>query len=119
MVPAPKLKLMPGEAVRRWRDELGLTDRDLRGALDTDQRTLGRWVAGDAIPQREVRHRLALLMQLYDRLQETFDDQEIIREWLDSPSRYLGRMRPVDAIRAGCFAEAEAALEAFRSGAFI
>ena len=26
---------------------------------------------------------------------------------------------PVDAIRAGCLAEAEAALEAFTSGAFI
>jgi hypothetical protein len=119
MALAPRLKVMPVEAVRIWKDELGLTDRDLRGALDTDQRTLGRWLAGDSIPQREARGRLASLMHLYERLTGTFDDLEVVREWLDSPSRYLGRMKPVDAIRAGCFAEAEAALEAFKSGGFI
>jgi hypothetical protein len=119
MVLAPKLKVMPAEAVRIWKVELGLTDRDLRGALDTDQRTLGRWVMGDSIPQREARDRLASLMHLYERLTGTFDDPEIIREWLDSPSRYLGRMKPVDAIRAGCLTQAEAALEAFKSGGFI
>jgi hypothetical protein len=111
--------MMPDAVVRIWKDELGLSDRDLRGALDTDQRTLGRWVAGDSIPQREARLRLATLMHLHERLTETFDDPEIIREWLDSPARYLGRMKPVDAIRAGCFAEVEAALEAYKSGAFI
>src|SRR6476646_10692292 len=114
-----KLTIMPGEAVRIWKEDLGLTDRDLRGALDTDQRTLARWIAGDSFPQRDARTRFASLMHLYERLTETFDDPEIIREWLDSPSRYLGRMKPVDAIRAGCLAEAEAALEAFTSGAFI
>ena len=113
------MKALPGEAVRIWKDELGLSDRDLRGALDTDQRTLGSWESGDTIPQRDARDRLATLMHLYERLKETFDDVEVIRERLDTPSRYLGRMKPSDAIRAGCFAEAEAALEAFKSGAFL
>ena len=118
-VTAPKLKVLPGEAIRLWKVELCLSDRDLRGALDTDQRTLGRWLDGDTIPQRDVRLRLATLMHLYERLMETFDDKEVIREWLHAPSRYLGRLKPADAIRAGCFAEAEASLEAFKSGAFL
>jgi hypothetical protein len=116
---SPKLTVVPGEAIRIWTVELGLADRDLRGALDTDQRTLGRWVSGDTIPQRDARLRLATLMRLYERLQETFDDTDIIREWLDTPSRYLGRMKPSDAIRAGCFAQAEGALEAFKSGGYL
>jgi hypothetical protein len=111
--------VLPEEAIRIWKVELGLADKDLRGALDTDQRTLGRWMDGDTIPQHEARLRLAVLMHLYERLAETFDDNEVIRDWLESPSRYLGRMKPVDAIRAGCFAEAEAALEAFKSGGFL
>src|SRR5262249_45361040 len=119
MASAPKLTIMPGEVVRIWKDELGLSDRDLRGALDTDQRTLGRWISGESIPQRDSRSRLAALMHLYERLTETFEDTDVVSEWLDSPSRYLGHMKPVDAIRAGCFAEAEAALEAFKSGGFI
>jgi len=76
-------------------------------------------MTGDTIPQRDARLRLATLMQLYERLAETFDETAVIREWLDTPSRYLGRMKPVDAIRAGCFTQAEAALEAFRSGGFL
>jgi len=118
-VTSPKLKVHPSEAVRIWKDELGVSERDLRGALDTDQRTLSRWMTGDTIPQRDARLRLATLMQLYERLAETFDETAVIREWLDTPSRYLGRMKPVDAIRAGCFTQAEAALEAFRSGGFL
>jgi hypothetical protein len=118
-VTSPKLKVLPEEVVRIWKVELGLSDRDLRGALDTDQRTLDRWQSGDTIPQRDARLRLATLMHLYERLAETFDDIEVIREWLESPSRYLGRMKPSDAIRAGCISEAEAALESFKSGAFL
>ena len=102
---ALKLKIMPEEAFRIWKDDLGLTDRDLLGALDPDQ--------------HEARDRLAALMHLHERLSGTFDDAAIIREWLDTPNRYLGRMKPVDAIRVGCFAQAEAALEAFKSGAFV
>ena len=33
--PSMKLTIMPGEAVRIWKEDLGLTDRDLRGALDS------------------------------------------------------------------------------------
>ena len=114
-----KLKVLPEEAIRLWRVELGLADRDLLGALDTDRRTLSRWSTGDTIPQQDARRRLATLMHIYERAIETFERDEIVREWLHAPNRYLGRMSPVDAIRAGCFVEAEAALEAFKSGAFI
>ncbi|MCC7104840.1 MAG: DUF2384 domain-containing protein [Chloroflexi bacterium] len=58
-------------------------------------------------------------MALYEHLIETFGDAETAREWLHSPSRYLGRVKPIDAIRTGCLAENEAALEAFESGVSI
>lgn len=100
--------------------ELGLSPRDIAGALGLDQRTVERWSRpGGPYPQRAARQRLADLLNLSHRLRESFVDANDAREWLRSPSRFLGGLTPTEVIRAGRADRVEAALEAIDSGIFI
>ena len=114
-----RLEITPREALERLASELGLSSKDVATALGIEQRTVDRWKTGETYPQREARGRLAALVALSESLRQAFADREGIREWLDSPSRYLGGMRPAEAIKIGRADRAEAALEALKSGIFI
>ena len=116
---APCLGLAPHDAVNRLQEELGLSARDLATALDVDRRTLERWLSGDTYPRREARRRLAMLLKLDERLGDTFTGRDAVRSWLNGPNRYLGGMRPIEALRAGRFDRVDAALEVIDSGIFV
>ena len=116
---APRLEVTARAATKRVETELGLSARDLASALDVDRRTLERWIASDTYPRRETRRRVAILLRLLDRLGDTFTDSEMVREWLNGPSRYLGGMRPIDALRAGRIDRVDAALGALDAGIFL
>ncbi len=100
-----------------WR-QLGVTDDVLARALDVDPRALERWQRG-MYPQIATRRRLAFLEQLHGRLRTTFGDDDAISHWLHADSRYLGGLKPVDALRAGRIDRVEAAVEALDSGNFV
>jgi transcriptional regulator with XRE-family HTH domain len=114
-----RVEVAPGRAVEQLMGDLGLSKKELADALDATPRTLERWRAGGTYPQRDTRRRLAELVELDRHLQETFDDREAVRRWLSSPSRYLGGLRPVEAVRVGRVDRVEAALEALDSGVFV
>ena len=115
-----RLDRMPAQAVERIETVLGLMPRELAFVMDTDLRTVDRWRTNDTHPQRGARGRLAELVILSDSLAEVFgDDLEAVRDWLNAPSRYLGGLRPIEAIRARRVDLAATALEALRSGVFI
>lgn len=74
---------------------------------------------GRAIPQRAARLRLAELLDLARRLEDTFGEDGAAETWLRTDSCYLGGMKPSEAIRVGRVDRVEAALEALDSGNFL
>lgn len=113
------LELTPAHAIEKLGHELGLSDGDIAAGLDVSLRSLERWRAGETYPQRETRRRLAALLDLDLRLRRTFNTTVAISIWLRTPSRYLGGVVPLDAIRAGRFDRVEADLEGLDSGVYL
>lgn len=114
---------MPGAALRTVLEQLEqgfrLDPQDLASAVGVTFRTLERWRLEVAYPQRDARRRLTDLISLDQRLQETFTDRDTIHDWLLTDNRYLGGIKPVEALKVGRFDRVEAALEALDSGIFL
>lgn len=117
--PQYPLGMSPAQALQVLQSDLGLTQKELVVALDTEARNIGRWAAERAYPQREARRRLGALLALHRHLGETFTSMAAARDWLDDSSRYLGGLTPREALRAGRIDRAEAALEALDSGIYL
>lgn len=113
------LDITPRRALDTLETALGIAEEELAQALNSNRRTLQRWRAGTAYPQQMARQRLAELIRLQQRVQETFDGPDAMRRWFHSESRYLGGMTPAEAIRVGRLDRVEAALEALDSGVFL
>ena len=103
----------------RW-NCCGVADETLATTLGVSARTPDRWRRG-MYPQTETRQRLAALDELYQRLISSFgdDDVEALRIWLYADNRYLGGLKPVDALKAGRFDRAEAAFDSLDEGFFV
>jgi hypothetical protein len=103
----------------QW-NSCGVSDEMLAAALGVTPRTPDRWRRG-MYPQTETRERLAALNELYERLITSFgvDDPEALRTWLHGDNRYLGGLKPVDALEAGRFDRVEAALVALDEGFYV
>lgn len=110
----PRLNTTPEKAVARLGSSLALREPEIALALGISARSLHRWSSGQSHPQRESRAHLARLLALAERLEETFGENA--SEWLGADSRYLGGMKPIEALRAGRMDRVEAALEALDSG---
>lgn len=54
-----------------------------------------------------------------DRLYDTFTGADAVRAWLYADSRYLGYLKPVDALRSGRIDRVLAALDASDTGLFF
>lgn len=117
--PAAQLDMTPRQALNQLESDLGLTAKDLIGALSVNRRTLDRWLSGETYPQREARRRLVELLGLSQRLSEAFEGPDGAREWLHASSRYLGGITPAEALRSGRLDRVEAAFEVLESGIFV
>lgn len=115
----PKLQTTPQRAVEMLEGGMGLARGELAAVLGTSARTVERWRTGQTYPQHEARERLADLLALEGRLDETFGDPEARRAWLRSDNPYLGGLTPLEALRAGRADRVRAALEALDSGVFV
>ena len=98
---------------------LGISYEELAQVLDTDKKTVYRWLADEAFPQARNRARLDELEALVDRLDESFKTPEGSQRWMHSGSGYFGGLRPVDALLRGRIDAVDAALEALDSGTFV
>jgi transcriptional regulator with XRE-family HTH domain len=98
---------------------LALDNRGLADVLGVTPRTVERWLRDQAYPQRETRERITRLLEIEQQLQELFNDRAAIRSWLNTDNRYLGGIKPVEALRVGRYDRVEAALEALGSGIFV
>jgi uncharacterized protein (DUF2384 family) len=101
----------PQQVIVELERAFGLSRDDMARALDVNVRTVERWRKGTAIPQREARARLAVLLALRDRLHGTFSTEDMAREWLHRPNRYVRGLTPADALRVGRPDRVDGALE--------
>ncbi len=67
-------------------------------------------------PERSCDGKTTKLLGLRERLLASLGDLEFAREWLKSPSLYLGHLTPLEMLRAGRPDRVEANLEAFDAG---
>src|SRR3989442_291514 len=95
------LEMTPRQVVDTLEVELGIPEEQLARALNTNRRTLQRWRVGTAYPQHSARSRLVALLQLQQRVRETFKSTDASRRWFHAPSPYLGGITPAEAIRVG------------------
>lgn len=112
----PRIQITLEPAIRQLREDFGFDGRDLALVLGVDQRTIARWSSGDAFPRHEAKARLEALADLDERLNELFVSWEAARGWLRTPSRHLGDLAPIDAVRAGRIDRVVALIEAIDSG---
>lgn len=113
------LDMTISQAIEQLQEDLGLTQKELASVLGTSGRTLERWITHSHHPQQEARARIQALLALDQRLQETFDSRDTIKEWMRSRNRYLRGLRPVEVAATGRFDVVEAALDAMDEGIFV
>jgi predicted Abi (CAAX) family protease len=113
------LTMTPSEALDTLEKSLGIREKELAQALNSNRRTLQRWRAGTAHPQQLARRRLAELLRLQERVRATLKGRGAARRWFHSESHYLGGITPAEAIRVGRLDRVEAAFEALDSGTFL
>ena len=113
------LQVAPAQILRRFVDDLGVRHQDLRDIFRIDQRTLDKWMTGEAHPQRAARARLNELDGLHGHLRDTFVDMADARAWLQDPSCVLSGLTPLEVLRVGRVDRVDAALEVLDSGIFL
>lgn len=108
----------PQQVIIELEQAFGLSQEDLARAIDVNVRTVERWRKGAAVPQREARERLAVLLRLRDRLNDTFTTEDAARGWLHRPNRYLRSLTPADTLRVGRPDRVDGALEVIDAGVY-
>ena len=107
------------EQLNRIMTALDIGPDELARALDTNRRTVLRWLADSHVPQGASRKRLDELEALVDRFESTFKTREGSQAWLRSECGYFGGLRPIDALLSGRVDRVDAALEALDAGVFV
>lgn len=113
----PRLNTTPEKAIAELESRLSIGESEIALALGISARSLNRWSSGESYPQRESRAHLARLLALSERLEEVFGEDA--DEWIEADSRYLGGLKPIEALRAGRIDRVEDALEALDSGVVL
>lgn len=109
----------PAQVIAELEQAFGLSEDDMARAFGVNVRTVERWRKGMAVPQRETRARLEVLLTLQDRLTDTFSTPDAARVWLHRQNRYLRGLTPADALRVGRPDRVHGALEVIDSGIFV
>lgn len=106
-------------AIKDLLQSLGIDAHTLALALCVNDRTVKRWLTGNEYPQKDARKRLDDLTRLKEHLYETFNNAHAVQLWLRTDSRYLGGLKPVEALHGGRIDRVNAALIALDYGAFV
>ena len=105
--------------VRALQEKLQLTDEQLAWVVGVEGRTINRWRHKRNFPHGKNREALEALQDVVRRLDESFVDREGSRQWLNTPSRYLGQFTPRDALLARRIDRVVGALEGIASGVYL
>ncbi len=99
-------------------EALNLTWRDLADLLETTERSVYRWKAGEVEPTPAKLRRIEALLDLIDLLEQTFGSPDEARAWLASKVPALGDRPPVELLRRGRVEEVRETLGRLMHGVF-
>jgi transcriptional regulator with XRE-family HTH domain len=97
---------------------LALTQEDVASIVGSTARSVSRWVADEAVPQRLSRQRLIELAYVAEAVSEVLQASDA-NLWLMSPNRLLDHDSPADRIRVGDYRSVLGLLEALADGVVV
>jgi hypothetical protein len=117
---AAELQMQVTEQTIAWaHDHVGLSYAEVAQALDTDERTIRRWVHHESVPRVMSQDRLEQLREIRYLLDSCFRTPELGIAWLHHSVPALRGRTPVSRLRAGDFDAVLGVLATMESGAFV
>ncbi len=104
--------------VRYLSDLLQLSQDEVGSIVGSSARTVARWSAGDAEPQRQARERLLQLVFVGEQVSKVLKPEHA-NLWIFSPNGMLGADTPAERIRKGDFRSVLALIEALADGVVV
>jgi putative toxin-antitoxin system antitoxin component (TIGR02293 family) len=99
-------------------ERVELDQSDLARVLDTNPRTISRWLHRQASPRPDSRERVLELLAVLDRLSKVLK-AHAAHDWLFSPNPLLDDYKPVDLLRQGEYRRVLGAIDAMAESVFV
>jgi len=98
--------------------QIELDQADLARMLETNPRTVSRWLSRQTAPRPDARERLLELIAVLEKLSSVLRP-EPAHDWLFTPNEALDHYKPVDLLRTGEFRRVLSAIDAMSEGVFV
>jgi putative toxin-antitoxin system antitoxin component (TIGR02293 family) len=95
-----------------------LDQSDIARVLDTNPRTVSRWLQRTSAPRPDARERLLELLAVLEELSRVLRPQAA-HDWLFTPNPLLDHYKPVDLLRDGKSRPVLGAIDAMAEGVFV
>lgn len=106
------------QRLERAAAKVELDPGDLARVLETNPRTVSRWLSQETAPRAETRERLLELIAVLERLSLTLKP-EAAHDWLFMPNPLFEHHKPVELLRNGEFRRVLGAIDAMAEGVFV
>jgi putative toxin-antitoxin system antitoxin component (TIGR02293 family) len=106
------------ERLGKATESIDLDQADLARMLETNPRTVSRWLSRETSPRPDARERLLELIAVLEQLSGVLQP-EPAHDWLFTPNPSLDHYKPVDLLRAGEFRRVLGAIDAMAEGVFV
>jgi putative toxin-antitoxin system antitoxin component (TIGR02293 family) len=111
---------LPADLVERLGQvsaRVALDQADLARVLETNPRTVARWLHREASPRPDARERLLELIAVLEQLSGVLQPAAA-HDWLFSPNPQLDHHKPVELLRDGRYRQVLGAIDAMAEGVF-
>lgn len=105
------------ERLERASGQIELEQADLARMLETNPRTVARWLSRESAPRPDARERLLEVIAVLEQLSGVLAP-EPAHDWLFTPNPSLDHHKPVELLRAGEFRRVLGAIDAMAEGVF-
>ncbi len=106
------------ERLARATAQLEVDQADVARLLDTNPRTVSRWLHRETEPRPDARERLLELIAVLEQLSGVLKAGPA-HDWLFSPNPLLDHHKPVDLLRDGEYRRVLGAIDALGEGVFV
>ncbi len=106
------------DRLERASGQIELDQADLARMLQTNPRTVSRWLSRETAPRPDARERLLELIAVLEQLSGVLRPQPA-HDWLFTPNPSFDHHKPIELLRAGEFRRVLAAIDAMAEGVFV
>lgn len=106
------------ERLARATAQIEVDQADVARLLDTNPRTVSRWLHRETVPRTDARERLLELIAVLEQLSGVLKAAPA-HDWLFSPNPLLDHHKPVELLREGEYRRVLGAIDALAEGVFV